>query len=244
MIYVVLGMHKSGTTFVSRTLHHSGINMVDEGDHHLSYDQGNKYERVSTKALNQALLGSEGVHSLDLSLPEKLRVTRDQQERMQRLVENYEERFDNWGFKDPRTCFTYPLWAKALPQHKLIAVYRPIEELWRRYRRSRGILVPTDALLLTKRWYEYNACIIKYLQQTDMQYLILDYSLSMREESEFLRLQDFVGKQLNDERDRSLYRSRGGKYVLLTIAKWLYYIQTKRSVDEMARHLNMLRLQQ
>jgi len=244
MIYVVLGMHKSGTSFISQTLHHSGINMVDEVNRDLSYDQGNKYERESTKALNQEILCSEGIHSLNLSLPEKLSVTKDQQERMQSLIEDYDERFDSWGFKDPRTCFTYPFWEKVLPRHKLIVVYRPIEELWKRYRRSRKVLFPLNAIQLVKRWYEHNARIVKYLQQTNIHYLILDYSLAMREQTEFNRLQRFVGARLNDERDTRLYRGRGGKYIFLTIAKRLYYIQRKRSVDEMVRHLNVLRLKQ
>ena len=29
MVFVVLGMHKSGTTLISRMMHESGINMID-----------------------------------------------------------------------------------------------------------------------------------------------------------------------------------------------------------------------
>lgn len=48
MIFVVLGMHKSGTTLVSQILHHSGIPMGDGFDENVTYDGGNKYEREST----------------------------------------------------------------------------------------------------------------------------------------------------------------------------------------------------
>jgi hypothetical protein len=52
MICVFLSMHKSGTTLVSEILHHSGINMGDDIDEHVSYDRGNKYEHESTLGLN------------------------------------------------------------------------------------------------------------------------------------------------------------------------------------------------
>ncbi len=44
MIYVIFGMHKSGTTLVAEMLHKSGINMGDF-DESVSYDIGNQYER-------------------------------------------------------------------------------------------------------------------------------------------------------------------------------------------------------
>ena len=44
VIYVVLGMHKSGTTLISQILHHSGVNMGGaEIETSRSYDEGNKY---------------------------------------------------------------------------------------------------------------------------------------------------------------------------------------------------------
>ena len=39
MVFVLLGMHKSGTTMIAQTLHHSGIDMGVENPNKL-YDHG------------------------------------------------------------------------------------------------------------------------------------------------------------------------------------------------------------
>ena len=58
MIYVVLGMHKSGTTLISETLHESGINMGEFSDiqQGIGYDEGHKYERRETQQINRQIL--------------------------------------------------------------------------------------------------------------------------------------------------------------------------------------------
>ena len=55
MLYVVLGMHKSGTTLLSQVLHHSGIDMGEIPDG-VSYDKGNKYEDQESFHINMELI--------------------------------------------------------------------------------------------------------------------------------------------------------------------------------------------
>ena len=67
MIFVILGMHKSGTTLVSQTLHASGINMGDF-DSSLTYDTNNKFERHNTQELNRDMLHGYLIPPLDYLL--------------------------------------------------------------------------------------------------------------------------------------------------------------------------------
>lgn len=220
MIYVVLGMHKSGTTLVSQILHHSGVDMGDF-DTAVSYDQGNQYERESTQDVNQTVLGSFGKESLDVSAPRQpLRVNTAVREEMQRIVAKNEARHEHWGFKDPRSCFTYPLWESVLPDHKLIVVYRPVEEMWKRYRSDkRAVKNPYRAWRLVMRWSESNVHIANYLSQTTRPYFILNYPELMNGDAAFEALQAFVGLPLNDRRRPSLYRGEQKKYAVLEMAK-------------------------
>ena len=55
MIYVVLGMHKSGTSLVAQTLHESGIRM-GAFDDRLDYERGHKYEHREFQQINRELL--------------------------------------------------------------------------------------------------------------------------------------------------------------------------------------------
>src|SRR5262245_61853891 len=133
MIFVVLGMHKSGTTLVSQILHDSGINMGEDFDAKVSYDEGNKYERETALALNLDILKVGNYRIIDLPNPDELQLTPQQRLCMREIIQNCNSRYTDWGFKDPRTTLVYPLWVSELPEHKLIAIYRTPEEIWPRF---------------------------------------------------------------------------------------------------------------
>lgn len=243
MIYIVLGMHKSGTTAISQILHHSGINMVDDAKSDMSYEQGNQYERESTKAVNMDVLDCEGLFSLKIEPPTNLAISSSQRDKIKSIINN-SEKFTDWGFKDPRTCLTYPVWRTELPEHKIIVVYRSIDEMWQRYRDKsvrKKYRFPHAAWLLVKRWCEYNSRIVDCLQQTSLDFIVLDYQSFMRGETELDRLQNFVGKPLNDKRDKSLYHHYPENSQLLKIATAIVHRQTGYCVRDLVTQLELLK---
>jgi hypothetical protein len=246
MIYVVLGMHKSGTTLVAEVLHHSGINMVESTDSHKSYDQGNKYERESAQALNRGILDTkpfvDGFSSLDLPAPATLRDTDELRTRIRRLVEDLNRTHRHWGFKDPRTCWTYPVWASELPEHRVIAIYRTPDEIWPRYRQPRRPYNdPYRAWKFIVRWCEYNSRILTHLYNTDADYLILSYRELMETQTEFDRLQQFVGLNLEDRRVASLRRNRPGEFPLLKVTTCFARRRTGCTPEGLIEQLETLR---
>jgi len=245
MIYVILGMHKSGTTLISQILHHSGINM-GEFDPSVSYDRGNKYERQSTLRLNEDILGQRDVESINLVAPKNLSLSDEHLKKMRQIIEENNLKYDHqWGFKDPRTCLVYPLWALELPVHKVIAIYRHPFELWLRYRPrkllSRYIKFYLAPQLLA-RWFEYNNNLLTYLEEAKVECLLLEYQQMMMTQEEFSRLQDFVDVELNDQRRMSLYRNRSdGSDPLWDFALAWYYAQTKQKPDDVIERLEEFR---
>ena len=213
MIDVVLGMHKSGTTLVAEMLHHAGIDMMDAVDTARGYDDGNKWERESTKALNHELLGSAGTHSLRVSARGGLAVSAATTDPMRSLVDDLSARHAAWGFKDPRTCLTYDAWAGVLPQHRLIVVYRLPEEGWAHYWSAAG--GPAGKLDVLRRflgsWCEYNAAILAILERATVPAVVLHYTRLMAGDAEFRRLEEFVGRPLVDRRVAAMHRSRPGR---------------------------------
>lgn len=223
MIYVVLGMHKSGTTLVSQILHHSGINMVDDLDESVSYDQGNKYERQSALHLDMDILGVRGYGIIDLAAPERLVATAEQRARMAEIIDGCASRYSDWGFKDPRACLAYPLWRELLPEHKLIVVYRPAAQLWSRFADHSFLgsyKKPSSAWRYLCRWYEHNTAVLAHLADTSCGYLVLSYTELMTDDREFDRLQSFVGRDLSDRRRKDLFRGQDRTYSLLQAADW------------------------
>jgi len=207
---VVLGMHKSGTTLLADTLHHSGIEML-VGDKSASYDQGNKMERAETLALNVALLDCEGRESHRILDPlDPARAPVGLRTRARDLVAGLEARGKPWGFKDPRTLLTIGFWEDILKTPRLIGVFRDPAEVFQHYARKAGRRwISRDPFFLpdsVQAWCVYNRAL-RDLAQRRPDMLLLNYSSFMDGSEEIERLSSFVGRPLQDRRRPNLRRS-------------------------------------
>lgn len=228
MIYIVLGMHKSGTTLISQILHHSGISMVDEVDEVTTYDKGNQWERESTKLINHRLLGSTGLFSLLARPPEVRKADQVAHRQMAQLISRYNSLHDEWGFKDPRSSLIYDEWSAVLPEHRIIAVYRRPEEVWSHYWNSSNQVRKRLTVFqhCIECWCEYNTRIVTSIQKTKAPWIILSYSQLMQSDAEFRRLESFVGRPLRDERRPALKRSHASENTIYKLARQLYTLKT------------------
>lgn len=223
MIFVVLGMHKSGTTLVSQILHHSGIDM-GEFDENVSYDKGNKYERQSVLKLDMEILAAEDDRVMKLRSHRRRPNLEPQLAQMRQLIAECSAAHEDWGFKDPRTLLVYDLWRAELPEHKIVAVYRDAAEVWPRFRWLLGKYHKNfhQAYRYLSIWQDHNLNLLKHLRETDQEYLLLSYRDLMSDDRAFTMLQSFVGRDLVDRRKPGLYRSRsGGDVFLATANAWM-----------------------
>jgi hypothetical protein len=214
VIFVILGMHKSGTTLISQILHYSGINM-GAFDRNRSYDQGNQYERKESLELNMRILGCNySDHSLDVTLPIYSEIEPDQKKEIIRIIESNCRVFKNWGFKDPRTCLTFDVWKKELPDYKVIAVFRDPFENWCHYTKKIAWRHPvrkiTQGIKALQAWYIYNSEIIRCLEGASAnQAFFIEFSKFMDSKRPFSDLEAFTDTELVDKRQKDLYRSKG-----------------------------------
>lgn len=244
MIYVVLGMHKSGTTLVSEMLHHSGIDMLEAAGPAGGYDDGNKWERESTKAVNHEILGSAGAHSLRTRRRDARPPTSHCSLAMRDLVAELSSRHGDWGFKDPRTCLTYDLWAHELPEHRLVVVYRRPEECFAHYRSAARGNVPRSLDVLVRclpAWCEHNAAIVAAIERAAVPAIVVHYSRLMEGDEEFRRLERFIGRPLVDRRLATMHRSRIEPGAGYRIASLLHALAGGVSPERLASRLESLR---
>lgn len=235
MVYVILGMHKSGTTLVTEMLHQSGINMGDF-DSALTYDQNNKSERHETQNLNRDFLHGLLIPPIAYLIRRPFRPDVDRAgyrrnkdsiaiirvKALDRRVKTaqpphtwtetaveLDQKFDGWGFKDPRTCLTYPVWEQILPPHKIIVVYRHYNQLIQRYKVKRWEIPKLFRVL--HGWTVYNQKILNAVQKSSHPALFINYEQLMTNQNEFERLCRFVGQPLVDRRKPELYRNRAAR---------------------------------
>jgi hypothetical protein len=238
-------MHKSGTTLISQILHHSGINMVEDPDSGASYDDGNKYERQSVLSLNMDILGATDHQVLSITKPNFIDFTKEQRKAMQSIVADCDNKYRNWGFKEPRATLTYPLWKTELPTHRIIAIYRSPDEIWPRFRWRgwrRFYENPKRCWQFVSRWLEHNKLLVQYLRNTSMDFILTDYRSFMSSDDEFRRLEKFVGGDLKDMRKEMLYRQNQPKSdILLSAVLKINGLITKQTAKKVVADLDNLR---
>jgi hypothetical protein len=206
-VFIILGMHKSGTTLVSNMLHHSNVPMVEQ-ESDKAYREGNKYERSSTNKFNKELLAAGNTKSIFLRTRLDIDAMKPEQYvAAKKLVSQIEaEAGGDWGFKDPRTCLTYDFWKTVLPRHKAICVIRDPKKVhdhyagWKLFGFRDGI----NALLA---WHTYNELILEYVKELPLdRSIVVDYGMLVSKETEFSRLEKFVGRKLVDRRNNQRRR--------------------------------------
>ena len=208
MIYLVMGMHKSGTTLIARTLHESGIVMGQ--DFPLGIDYGKaKYEAKWVQQINDRILGANRQvlsSRVTSSLLPKDGPSKEIYNLMRDGIMQQQEKHDSWGFKDPRAVLTYPYWKKVLPPHKLIITYRNPIEVWKRYFRK-------DRFWQLKHpftaWCDYNKQLLKYMDNTPKDsFLVVNFESLLTEENEMQRLEKFTNTRLTDVRNPAQSKNR------------------------------------
>ncbi|MDH3706409.1 MAG: sulfotransferase, partial [Acidimicrobiia bacterium] len=169
----ITGMHRSGTSMVTRGLHQSGLVLLGDGDRLIEPADDNPegfWENKRIVACNDELLEAAG-GSWD-NPPELLPQAVDDP-RFEAVGERAIEALaglrdhDHWGFKDPRTCLTAGYWIDLEPELRFVLCVRhPLEvalslrrrnqnsyslglALWERYYEAALATMPADRLLVT-----------------------------------------------------------------------------------------------
>ncbi len=121
---ILLGMHHSGTSILAEFLHRFGVFMNPSMGHHES--------RFFTLEVNDTLvLGGGDAWTRDPILSvEQVMAKLDEVRSViesRAAAEYHEGKYDGhspWGFKDPRTCVTLPLYREIFPNARLLHIVR------------------------------------------------------------------------------------------------------------------------
>lgn len=122
-IVVVLGMHRSGTSYVAAVLHHLGVSM---GEQLLDADWSNQnghFEDLDILQINKAILIESNIETYTSSI-NAVSVSDSLQDKATAIIEQKKSRHQYWGWKDPRTALTIDFWAPLIGSFIPVIVYR------------------------------------------------------------------------------------------------------------------------
>lgn len=153
-----MGMSKSGTTLVAKTLHHSDINMspAKTGD----YKQ-TKYEDPFIIKILLEMFQTNRLQSL--FIPDKIKFTPLIQHR---LKDYFSNKNGDWGFKQPWITLCYPEFKKVLPEHVVIGIKRSPDGLISHWAKRRKKIDTVELLRVQKIYnelmYSYGIPILEF----------------------------------------------------------------------------------
>lgn len=127
--FVVLGMHRSGTSAVAGTLHFSGVHMGDRTTAPWFANLKGGYEDIEWVKVNARILAHN--HGEWYKPPAKVEVDSALVENIKSQARKSAEGRQRWGFKDPRTALTIHVIHPHLKNPQYIIVTRPIEAICR-----------------------------------------------------------------------------------------------------------------
>lgn len=204
--FIIIGMHRSGTSLLAKVLERSGIFMGVVKDHN--------FEAMHFLSLNQQSLWSAGFDWHKPGVPSS------EHWKLYPKNELYKEHFKlkgrwayyrnllknpAWGFKDPRTTFTLEMWLSIYPNARVIYLSRNpeaiVKSLQMRNSRKGEVQVPE---LVSKDFClelceKYQSQAASYANALQGNYLQISYEeLLARDEKSISALSKFCGKSVRE----------------------------------------------
>lgn len=220
----IAGMHRSGTSMITRMLNLCGVYLGEDSEMLGSTPSNPKghWENVSMMNINRELLLTFGGA---WDFPPDLRYGWEKRRwvnPVRRKALDYAKRFDGrelWGWKDPRNSLTIPFWRSCFPDLKvLVCVRNPMDVA--RSLRKRGA---SSFVFGVELWMDYHD---RLLRDTDPSTRLVTHFDSFFADpgTELGRIFSWLGVPLDREKrtaaensvSKSLHHGQGGGQVPLT----------------------------
>ena len=182
-IFVITGMHRSGTSFTASLLQSAGL---DIGQRLMEPDYGNVrgfFENLDFLEFHEMVLRSQGLNHVGWTLQGKIDVEELYVEKAKEIIAK-NSLSPMWGWKEPRTTLFLDFWVNLLPDANFLLIYRsPWEVVDSLYRRGDDIFLEQPELAV-KIWMHYNQKILDFYDKFSERCLLVSvYSIAHKIES-------------------------------------------------------------
>lgn len=193
-IVCVLGMHRSGTSILTRLLNILGVYLGPEERllQPLADNPRGFWEHQLLQELNEEILTKAGGSWHDpptLSSDWERRANLENfVMRAERVIHDDFTRAKIWGWKDPRTCLTLQFWQRLLPSMRYVICLRNPMDVARSLERRDGFSVEKGIYL----WLTYLKAVLDHTAH-QRRILVFHEELMEKWQFELQRLSEFLG---------------------------------------------------
>jgi hypothetical protein len=123
-VLIVTGMHRSGTSLITNWLYHCGLQV---GECLVGASQSNEeghYEDIEFLRIHEEILTGNGYPPSGLIHHKSVHISEYQFEKLKAILRVKQQRFDQWGWKEPRTCLFLDVYRELIPGAKYLVIMR------------------------------------------------------------------------------------------------------------------------
>ncbi len=203
-ILVVTGMHRSGTSLVTQWLHKCGLHAGDALPGPGAGNEDGYYEDPDFLYAHQGILKGHRLPVNGYADPIK-QLSHNETDILKDIIHYKNGFYQQWGWKDPRTCLFLDTYRQLIPGAFYFVVFRDYESvvsslighmhqqtekenasrkglskfIWENFKKKNSIskLCKKHCQHYLKLWISYNEAILQHLQQLPAgNYLVADYA--------------------------------------------------------------------
>lgn len=196
MVYIVLGMHRSGTSLVASILHEMGVNMGESCDWKAPDNPNGFYEDREIVFFNEKILkyaGGSWDNPPDKNKIRELKDNKDLSDKIKSIIQTRNDRHTLWGWKDPRTILTFNLYKAYLPDYRFICVYRDLYTIAESLH-IRNKMTLSSAMNLAIQYYAIMTTHTKFREPFNLH---ISYHELIRDYQQLVRFSEFLNLPIN-----------------------------------------------
>jgi len=160
-VFIITGMHRSGTSLTASIMQSAGVNIGRRLMEATEFNAKGYFENPDFFEFHLDAFRALGVNIDGWTLEKNLQINPPLIDRAKYIVE--QNRLSSvWGWQEPRTSLFLDFWAKLLPEAKFLLIYRsPWEVADSLYRRGDEMFQSQPELAI-KYWQHYNQKILNF----------------------------------------------------------------------------------
>jgi hypothetical protein len=184
---IIVGMHRSGTSFTASVLQRAGLNI---GDKLVPANVGNDlghFENEDFYMYHQEILRRRNKHPDGWSLNIIQELDENEIIEANNIISSNQS--EQWGWKDPRTTLFLDVWKRLIPDAYFLFIYRkPWEVVESLFRRNTDTKLTTEPILTIENWQFYNEQIMTFYDQNKERSLLFEVENVMQQSSDVIEL--------------------------------------------------------
>ena len=220
---IIAGMHRSGTSLISNWLTKCGLQL---GEELLGPGWGNEdghFEDVEFLKMHEEVLNSNNLPSSGLTDVQIDSFSIYEKEKLKSIIKIKQQLYDQWGWKDPRTCLFLDVYQELLPDACYLIILRDYQSVvssllrrefkavdkkymsrkylsrlvWQKVRRPRRLLkfYNEHTSRFLRVWIAYNQDILNCIKNLNNDsFVVVNYSMLNKEDA---RLFSFLENNWN-----------------------------------------------